>query len=123
MRESLTVSKSESRETSVAQMLLCVVVVFLACNFLAMLNNALETIWDITCNTLINFSNFFVTFNSCCNFAIYYIFGQKFRNCFITTWNDLFPCVPLKVQMPIPSASYRSGTIRTAENDMELVVK
>lgn len=108
-------TKVESRETSVAKMLLSVVFVFLACNFLAMFNNVLETIWYFNCNTLVNLSNFFVLFNSCCNFAIYYIFGQKFRTCFLATWNELCPCLKIKGKAPRNRFSCRSMRTETLE--------
>ena len=41
----MSVARSEARELGLASMLLCVVMVFLLCNFPAMVVNILEVVW------------------------------------------------------------------------------
>lgn len=82
-RERQRLSRTEKREIGLATMLLCVVLVFLLCNVLSMVNNILEAIYDIINEYLVKSSNLLVTFNSSVNFVIYVIFGEKFKRIFL----------------------------------------
>lgn len=63
-------------------MLLCVVVVFIICNLVALASNFLEAFWNQTNDFLVEFGNLMVTINSSVNFVIYVIFGEKFKRLF-----------------------------------------
>lgn len=63
-------------------MLLCVVVVFLICNLLALVSNVLEAFYGETIDFLVESGNLMVTINSSVNFVIYVIFGEKFKRLF-----------------------------------------
>ncbi len=63
-------------------MLLCVVVVFLICNLVALVSNFLEAFWNDTNDFLVETGNLMVTINSSVNFIIYVIFGEKFKRLF-----------------------------------------
>lgn len=70
-------------------MLLCVVLVFFICALPATILNLLDLFSIIThYRPLTDTSIFLVTVNSCANFAIYYLCGQKFRNNFAMIWNQ-----------------------------------
>jgi hypothetical protein len=76
-------SRTEKREIGLATMLFCVVIVFLLCNVLALVNNILESFYDQILDTLVKISNLLVTINSSVNFIIYVIFGEKFKRIFL----------------------------------------
>ena len=59
-------------------MQIVVVLVFVVCNFLAMLSNIFE-LFDIFCVNVTFVSNFLVTLNHSVNLFIYCAFGEKFR--------------------------------------------
>ncbi|XP_005181777.1 FMRFamide receptor [Musca domestica] len=82
-RERQRLSRSEKREIGLATMLLCVVVVFFAFNFLALVVNISEAFYNFIDNSLTKTSNLLVTINSSCNFLIYVIFGEKFKRIFL----------------------------------------
>ncbi|XP_071042825.1 FMRFamide receptor-like [Parasteatoda tepidariorum] len=81
-RERQTLSRKQEGEFSLAMMLLCVVVVFLTCNILALVINIIEY-FDIFLPPLVRVSNLLVTVNSSVNFVIYCIFGRKFKRTFL----------------------------------------
>lgn len=81
-KERLRISRSEKREISLAMMLICVVIVFLVCNILALVLNMLEAFYNITLDNVNQISNLLVTINSSVNFIIYVIFGEKFKRIF-----------------------------------------
>uniref|UniRef100_A0A336L365 CSON002596 protein n=1 Tax=Culicoides sonorensis TaxID=179676 RepID=A0A336L365_CULSO len=81
-KERLRISRSEKREISLAMMLICVVIVFLLCNILALLLNILEAFFHMTLDNVNHVSNLLVTINSSVNFIIYVIFGEKFKRIF-----------------------------------------
>ncbi|XP_075162006.1 FMRFamide Receptor [Haematobia irritans] len=82
-RERQRLSRSEKREIGLATMLLCVVVVFFAFNFLALVVNISEAFYNFIDNSLTKTNNLLVTINSSCNFLIYVIFGEKFKRIFL----------------------------------------
>ncbi|XP_063708195.1 FMRFamide receptor [Culicoides brevitarsis] len=81
-KERLRISRSEKREISLAMMLICVVIVFLVCNILALVLNMIEAFYNITLDNVNQISNLLVTINSSVNFIIYVIFGDKFKRIF-----------------------------------------
>lgn len=82
-RERQRLSRSEKREIGLATMLLFVVIVFFACNCLALVINIHEAFYGATNDDLIVVSNLLVTLNSSVNFIIYVIFGEKFKRIFL----------------------------------------
>ncbi|CAH0392669.1 unnamed protein product [Bemisia tabaci] len=82
-QERQRLSRLQKKEIGLATMLLCVVVVFFLCNFLALVNNVLESFYDLIIDQLVKTSNLLVTINSSVNFIIYVIFGEKFKRLFI----------------------------------------
>lgn len=82
-RERQRLSRTEKREIGLATMLFCVVIVFLLCNVLALVNNILESFYDQISDILVKTSNLLVTINSSVNFLIYVIFGEKFKRIFL----------------------------------------
>ncbi|RZF41707.1 hypothetical protein LSTR_LSTR012737 [Laodelphax striatellus] len=82
-RERQRLSRLQRKEIGLATMLLCVVVVFFLCNILALVNNLLESFYEILIDELIKLSNLLVTINSSVNFVIYVIFGEKFKRLFL----------------------------------------
>ncbi|XP_054722389.1 FMRFamide receptor-like [Uloborus diversus] len=81
-RERRVLSRKQEGEFSLAMMLLCVVIIFLLCNILALLINIIEY-FDIFLPPLVRVSNLLVTINSSVNFVIYCIFGRKFKRTFL----------------------------------------
>lgn len=82
-RERQRLSRSEKREIGLATMLLFVVVVFFACNCLALVINIHEAFYGAMDDDLIVVSNLLITLNSSVNFIIYVIFGEKFKRIFL----------------------------------------
>lgn len=82
-RERQRLSRMEKREIGLATMLLCVVIVFLMCNILALVINVLEAFYNSINDYLVKTSNMLVTINSSVNFIIYVIFGEKFKRIFL----------------------------------------
>ena len=68
----------EREQHGLAIMQIVVVLVFVVCNFLAMLSNIFE-LFDIFSVNLTFVSNFLVTLNHSVNLFIYCAFGEKFR--------------------------------------------
>lgn len=81
-RERQRLSRSEKREIGLATMLLAVVVVFFVLNVPALYVNVSEAFYQHIDDELVVVSNLCVTFNSCVNFIIYVIFGEKFKRLF-----------------------------------------
>lgn len=81
-RERQRLSRSEKREIGLATMLLAVVIVFFALNVLALYVNVCEAFYQHIDDDMIVVNNLCVTFNSCVNFVIYVIFGEKFKRLF-----------------------------------------
>lgn len=82
-RMRIKLTSKEMQDIKLTTMLFCVVIVFLACNFLAVLTNILETFYQVHNDPLTKFSNFLVTINSSVNFIIYVVLVRKFRVIFI----------------------------------------
>lgn len=82
-RERQKLSRTEKREIGLATMLFCVVIVFLCCNILALLNNVIESFSGDIYDPVVKTSNLLVTINSSVNFIIYVIFGEKFKRIFL----------------------------------------
>lgn len=82
-QERQRLSRLQKKEIGLATMLLCVVVVFVVCNILPLVNNVLENFYGIIVDQLTKTSNLLVTFNSSINFVIYVIFGEKFKRLFL----------------------------------------
>lgn len=80
--ERQVLSRKQEGEFSLAIMLLCVVIVFLMCNILALIVNIIEY-FDIFLSALVRVSNLLITVNSSVNFVIYCIFGRKFKRTFL----------------------------------------
>lgn len=81
-QERQRLSRLQKKEIGLATMLLCVVIVFLICNMLALVMNVLEAFWDRTIDFLVEINNLMITLNSSVNFVIYVIFGEKFKRLF-----------------------------------------
>lgn len=79
----LKLTSREIQDIKLTTMLFCVVIVFLSCNFLAVLTNILESFGNIHSDRLTKTSNFFVTLNSSVNFVIYVVLVKKFRRIFV----------------------------------------
>lgn len=88
MRVKLT--SKEMQDIKLTTMLFTVVIVFLTCQFLAVLTNILETFYSVHNDWLTKLSNFFVTLNSSVNFIIYVVLVRKFRVIFIRQFKALF---------------------------------
>ncbi|KAJ8978114.1 hypothetical protein NQ317_015924 [Molorchus minor] len=84
-KERQRLSRHQKREIGLATMLLCVVIVFVVCNLLPLVNNIIDSFnIDYSETTfLIEISNLLVTINSSVNFIIYVIFGEKFQRLFL----------------------------------------
>lgn len=82
-QERQRLSRLQKKEIGLATMLLCVVVVFVLCNILALVTNVLENFYGIIVDQLVKTSNLLVTINSSVNFVIYVIFGEKFKRLFL----------------------------------------
>lgn len=91
-RERQQLSKLQRREMGLATMLLCVVVVFLLCNVLPLVNNILESFYDTSVDQLVAISNFLVVVNSSVNFVIYCTCGERFRRLLIRLCRDFIWC-------------------------------
>lgn len=91
-RNRVKLTSKEQQDIKLTTMLFCVVIVFLTCQFLAVLTNVLETFYSIHDDVLTKLSNFFVTLNSSVNFIIYVVLVRKFRVIFIRQFKALFCC-------------------------------
>lgn len=86
-KERARLSRLQRREIGLATMLMCVVLVFFACNVLPLVINIIESFQiridaDLL-DRMIKTSNLLVTINSSINFIIYVIFGEKFKRLFL----------------------------------------
>lgn len=88
-RSRMKLTSKELQDIKLTTMLFCVVIVFLSCNFLAVLTNILET-YHIHNDRLTKISNFAVTLNSSVNFIIYVVLVRKFRTIFIRQFKAFF---------------------------------
>ena len=68
----------EQEQQGLAIMQMVVVIVFLVCNFLAMLSNIFE-LFSVNAVNVTFVSNFLVTLNHSVNLFIYCAFGERFR--------------------------------------------
>ena len=91
-RNRAKLTSKEMQEIKLTTMLFCVVIVFLTCQFLAVLANILETFKGIHNDVLTKLSIFFVTLNSSVNFIIYVVLVRKFRVIFIRQFKAFFCC-------------------------------
>lgn len=91
-RNRAKLTSKEMQEIKLTTMLFCVVIVFLTCQFLAVLANILETFKGIHNDVLTKLSIFFVTLNSSVNFIIYVVLVRKFRVIFIRQLKAFFCC-------------------------------
>lgn len=89
-RSRMKLTSKELQDIKLTTMLFCVVIVFLSCNFPAVLINILEVFLNIYHDRLTKLSNFLVTFNSSVNFIIYVWLVRKFRVIFIQQLKALF---------------------------------
>ncbi|WKY10449.1 hypothetical protein Q1695_002645 [Nippostrongylus brasiliensis] len=67
--------------------MIMVVILFLACNTLALIVNVIETFFDpdpLLLNLLSDASNFLVVLNSSVNCVIYFVFNKEYREIFLT---------------------------------------
>lgn len=101
-------SKCESREISLAVMLLMVVAVFLICNILPFVNNFMESMTLVMNMELIDVSNFLVNVNSSVNCFIYCIFGTKFRKECYYVLGTALPCL-----ITLPVKHHNNTTLHT----------
>lgn len=85
-------TSKQMQDIKLTTMLFCVVIVFLTCQFLAVLTNILETFYNVHNDWLTKLSNFFVTLNSSVNFIIYVVLVRKFRIIFVRQVKALFCC-------------------------------
>jgi hypothetical protein len=86
-RERESLSASQLSENSVAVMLLVVVLVFLACNVLPIVNLVTRIVTGFPeIYGLDSVRNFLWIFNSSVNFLIYYAYSEKFREMFVEIW-------------------------------------
>ncbi|KAL0275730.1 UNVERIFIED_CONTAM: hypothetical protein PYX00_003503 [Menopon gallinae] len=81
--ERARLSRLQKKEIGLATMLICVVIVFFLCNFLALVNNIIEAFYGELYDKLVKTSNLLVTINSSVNFVVYVTFGEKFRRLFV----------------------------------------
>lgn len=92
MRYKLT--QREMQDIKLTSMLFCVVVVFLICNFPAVLVNIYEVflphIWID--DRLLKISNFLIALSSSVNFIIYVVLVKKFRLVFIDQMKSILLC-------------------------------
>lgn len=81
-------STSQANEISITKVLLCIILIFLLCNLLALILNFREAFGHgQSTNEIIHLSAFFVTINSAVNFLIYCLMGKKFRK---VCWQILY---------------------------------
>jgi hypothetical protein len=57
----------------------------------------MECMWKQSVIDMENLSNFLITLNSSVNFAIYCVFGQKFRTGLMQLWNELIDCLNIRL--------------------------
>lgn len=78
-------SRHQEKEVNTAMMLVCIVAIFFVCNIMAVIINIIEHAgsFHVDDPVVVHVSNLLVTFNSSVNFAIYCIYGQKFRQLFL----------------------------------------
>jgi hypothetical protein len=93
-------TQREMQDIKLTSMLFCVVVVFLVCNFPAVLINILESFFqniEID-DRLLKLSNFLVALSSSVNFIIYVVLVKKFRLVFLDQSRHFLLCgtVPQK---------------------------
>ena len=69
----------EREQQSLAIMQMVVVLIFVICNFLAMVSNILEA-FKVEAVPLTQVSNLLVTINSSINLFVYSVFGKRFRS-------------------------------------------
>jgi len=80
-------SSSEQSENQIARMLVMVVLVFILCNAMTLVNIAAKIIsGSPTITGVDSLRNFSVVLNSCINFVIYCAYGEKFREIFKQMW-------------------------------------
>lgn len=87
-------TQREMQDIKLTSMLFCVVVVFLICNFPAVLVNILESFFeaiDID-DRLLKVSNFLIALSSSVNFIIYVVLVKKFRLVFIDQMKSILLC-------------------------------
>jgi hypothetical protein len=116
MRVKLT--SKEMQDIKLTTMLFCVVIVFLSCNFFAVLTNVLESFYSIHNDYLAKLSNFFVTVNSSVNFLIYVVLVRKFRLIFIRQFRTFFFCRDTKDRKNIKFM--RQQTLSSSDSDPAL---
>lgn len=90
-QERQNLSKNQKKEIRLATMLLCIVIVFLLCNLVPVVERFFEAFRGIRSRVQVEIANLTVTIYSSVNFIIYMIFGGKFRKLFFKLF---FPCAP-----------------------------
>ncbi|ETN77955.1 hypothetical protein NECAME_10686, partial [Necator americanus] len=77
--------------------MIMVVILFLACNTLALIVNVIETFFEpdpILLNLLSDASNFLVVFNSSVNCVIYFVFNNEYREIFLAKFYKKLDSMP-----------------------------
>ncbi|RCN29356.1 7 transmembrane receptor [Ancylostoma caninum] len=77
--------------------MIMVVILFLACNTLALIVNVIETFFEpdpILLNLLSDASNFLVVFNSSVNCVIYFVFNNEYREIFLAKLHEKVDSLP-----------------------------
>ncbi|VDM83430.1 unnamed protein product [Strongylus vulgaris] len=77
--------------------MIMVVILFLACNTLALLVNIIETFFEpdpLLLNLLSDASNFLVVFNSSVNCVIYFVFNKEYREIFLAKMHEKLDSLP-----------------------------
>ncbi|KIH66411.1 hypothetical protein ANCDUO_03261 [Ancylostoma duodenale] len=77
--------------------MIMVVILFLACNTLALIVNVIETFFEpdpILLNLLSDASNFLVVFNSSVNCVIYFVFNNEYREIFLAKLHEKVYSLP-----------------------------
>ncbi|GMS80083.1 hypothetical protein PENTCL1PPCAC_2258, partial [Pristionchus entomophagus] len=104
--------------------MIMVVVLFLACNTLALIVNVIETFFEpdpVLLNLLSDASNFLVIFNSSVNCVIYFIFNTEYRLIFLEyahrvkriLVNEYLPCSTSRRPPTRPSLEYQPVSLHS----------
>ncbi|GMT11005.1 hypothetical protein PFISCL1PPCAC_2302, partial [Pristionchus fissidentatus] len=113
--------------------MIMVVVLFLACNTLALIVNVIETFFDpdpVLLNLLSDASNFLVIFNSSVNCVIYFIFNTEYRLVFqeyfhrVSTIlvNEYLPCSNSRRPPSRPTLEYQPVSLHSKITRPSIIV-
>jgi hypothetical protein len=84
-------STSQSKEVSIAKMLICIVLIFLICNVTTIVSHMLEAFGGPDPDELTAASNFLLLFSSASNFVIYCFLGKNFRRVLLELIKETCP--------------------------------